>query len=299
MLTETDVDLFRWLWMLRVMTLGQLRRAGYYQPDTGRVSSLDNVRKRLRRLSQKGFLESDRLLDTRERIYLLAEPALFPLRERYDIVQRRLYKPQGLGTLRQVHHALLVSECAVQVVEALRDSSLETLNLRPLGVPFYYTHAVANPRQKRHVERFVTQEDIAVPGRAAPLRIRPDLVFALAQGSVARLYFLEVDRGSEGVAQIAEKQLGYHHYFEAPDPASPERKLWQRYGAVHDYRVLLVTTEARRVTTLVQQLRLQPGFGLMNFSTVGERQEQERGENFVHDPIWTNQYGTQRSLAKR
>ena len=62
-LTARDVELFRWLWMLRVLTLGQLRRLGYYQPDTGQLSVLDNVRKRLKRLWDAGYFEGTRLLD--------------------------------------------------------------------------------------------------------------------------------------------------------------------------------------------------------------------------------------------
>lgn len=299
-LTDTDHELFRWLWMLRVLTLGQLRRAGYYQPDEDRVSSLHNVRKRLRRLWQKGYIRGDTLLETRERIYFLDEPALPALRERYGIEQQRLYRPRGKAqSLRQVHHALMVSECAVRVAESIRKSAIQLADLPPLKMPFYHTHAVGNVRKKKHVERFVTQENLDLAGLDQPLRIRPDLVFALTQdsarGPVSRLYFLEADRGSESPREVAEKLRAYHHYAEYLDPLDSSRYLWQRYGAVRDFRVLMVTTDDRRAATLVRALKGQPGFELAAVATIDAVKEQ----NLVFGPIWTNAIGVNRALARR
>jgi hypothetical protein len=294
-LTERDLQLFRWLWMLRVLTLGQLRRVGYYQPETGRCSSLHNVRKRLQRLWQAGYLTGDTVLETRERVYFLAEPALEPLRERFGVAQRRLYRPRGMETLRQVHHSLMVSECAVRVAESIRNSGMSLCDLPPLRMPFYHPHAVGNVRKKKHVERFVTQEDLRVPGHPKRLRIRPDLVFALAQGDASRLYFLEADRGSEAPREVATKQLAYHHYATAPDPNDPLRARWQRYGPMRDFRVLIVTTDDRRAAQLCGALRSKPGFELMAVSTIQSVTE----ENILFDPVWTNQRGRKRALARR
>ena len=299
MLTATDVELFRWLWMVRVLTLRQLQRVGYYQPDTGKLSSLHNVRKRLQRLWNHGYLSGDRLLETRERIYFLAAQALPALREHCSIPQRRLYQPRGSGTWRQVQHSLMVSECAVRVMEALRHSHLELLNLGPLHMAFYHTHAVAGTASKKHVERFVSQEDLVVPSQAAPIRIRPDLVFALAKSQhdqpLARLYFLEADRGFESAREIAAKLLAYHHYASALDPHDSTRYRWQRYGAVRDFRILLVTTERQRARSLTRSLRDKPGYELTAVASLDAVKE----ENPVFDPIWTNVAGRGRALAKK
>lgn len=292
-LTERDLELFRWLWMLRVLTLGQLRRAVCYQPETGQCSSLHNVRKRLQRLWQAGYLTGDRL-ETRERIYFLGEPALDPLRERFGIAQRRLYRPRGMETYRHVHHALMVSECAVRIAESIRGSDMALCDLPPLGMPFYHPHAVGDVRRKKHVERFVTQEDLRVPEHPQRLRIRPDLVFALAQGDVSRLYFLEADRGSEAPREVATKQLAYHHYATAPDPDDPSRLRWQRYGSMRDFRVLIVTTDDRRAGQLCGALRSRPSFELVAVSTI----EAVKEENLVFGSIWTNAHGSRRALAR-
>lgn len=293
--TPNDAQLFRWLWMLRVITLNQLRRVGYYQPETGRLSALDNVRKRLSRLRKAGYLTGDRLMDTRERIYHLGEAALGPLREHYDLQQQRLYQPKGLETLRQVQLSLMVSECAVRITAAIRGSALSIPELPPLGASFYHTHAVGEAGKRRHVERFVTQDDLRVTELLQPLRIRPDLVFALSQRKISRLYFLEADRASESSQQIADKQLAYHHYQRVSmDQADPDRRPWHRYGPMRDFRVLFVTTDERRVKNLVKSLRDQPGFDLMVFSSLGAVRE----GNMAFDPIWTNHVGAERALAK-
>lgn len=292
-LTENDVQLFHWLWMLRVLTLRQLRRLGYYQPDTGRLSSMDNVRKRLKRLWDAGYFEGDRLAERKERIYVLGDRALKPLRETYGIRQWRLYQPR-FETEAQILHPLLVSECAVRVVEALRRpaSDLELASLQPLAVPFVHTHLVGNARKRKHVERFVSQEDLEVEGET--LRIRPDLVFGLEKDGRGRLYFLEADRGTERPVDVAAKLAAYAAYLETPDPDQPDRRLWQRYGPFGDFRVLVVTTTRRRVRSLASTLRDHPGWDLVNLTTASK----VRRESPLFDEIWLNRFGEERALAK-
>jgi Replication-relaxation len=291
-LTAGDIEVCRWLWMLRVLTIDQIRRLRYHHEATGRLSSPDNVRKRLKRLWDEGYLAGDVLQQTNERIYFLGERGLEALRAAYGLDQRRLYRPRSPETMQQLAHPLLVSECAVRFVESVRGSDVELPELAPLWIPFYHTHAVADVRRKKHIERYVTQEDLAVPGRPEPFRIRPDLVFALARGSAWRLFFLEADRGSESVQEIAQKQKGYHYFQAAPDPQNPPQRLWQRYGPARDFRVLFVTTTERRVEALRRQLEDLPGFELMNFAAIPEVQSR----NVVSEPIWHTRSGVKALL---
>jgi len=292
-LTAGDIEVCRWLWMLRVLTIEQIRRLRYFQADTGRLSSPDNIRKRLKRLWDAGFLAGDVLQATNERIYSLGEKGLEPLRVAYGLEQRRLYRPRSPETMQQLAHPLMVSECAVRFVESVRGSDVEIPDLAPLWIPFYHTHAVADTSRKKHTERYVTQEDLRVTGHPEPFRIRPDLVFALARGSAWRLFFLEADRGSESVQEITLKQAGYAHLQAAPDPDQPAQRLWQRYGPARDFRVLFVTTTPRRVEVLRRQLAEQPGFELMAFSTLQEAQSR----NVVLDPVWRRK-GDHRALMR-
>jgi len=292
-LTSTDLEIFRWLWMLRISTLGQIRRVHYFQQDSGgKLSAFDNVRKRLRRLMEAGYLTADTFLETKERIYMLGAKALPPLAERYGIVQSRLYEPRGNDTLTQIRHPLMVSEVATRLVESLRGSAVELVDLEPLVVPFVHTHAIADSTQKRHVDRFVSQFDLEVDG--VVLRIRPDLVFGLKAEGRARLYFVEADLGSESSQQIAEKFRGYHAYRIAPDPQNRSNPCWRRYGAFEDFRVLFVTMTELRVKSLVRFLANRPGFELSAFSMLDAIKEQ----NMIFAGAWTSQQGTGRPLMK-
>ena len=291
-LTPKDVELFRWLWMLRVLTLGQLRRLGYYQPETGQLSVLDNVRKRLKRLWDAGYLEGTRLLDSKERVYFLGELALPALRDRYGMEQRRLYRPKLESDL-QLLHPLMVSECAVRMVEAVRETGFELVNLLPLRIPFVHARTVGDTTKRRYVDRFVAQENVPVLG-SEPVRIRPDLVCGIGKSGRSRLYFFEADRDTESVQEVVTKQLAYAQYWDALDPDQTQRRLWQRYGAFRDFRVLIVTTSERRMGNLVAGLEGQEGWELAAVTTL----ERLTGSHPLFAPIWRNQQGDERALAR-
>ncbi|MEE4247007.1 MAG: replication-relaxation family protein [Kangiellaceae bacterium] len=298
LLTEGDIEALWWVWMLQVLSLDQIRRLRYFQEETGKLSHPDNVRKRLSRLAKAEYLIGDELWEEysrkRMRIYRIGAAALPPLSYHFGVEQTRVHRPKAQNVFRQVHHTLLVSECAVRIVESLRGSDFEVPRLPPVEVPFYQTHMVGNPRSKKHVERFVSQEDIWVPTASKPHRIRPDLVFALGKEGAHRLFFLEADRGTESHAEIAAKQKGYACYAKAPDPDDPRKYLWQRYGAMRDFRVLLVTTTERRIKGLRSSLQNEPGFELMAFTT----EEQLQHSNMAMEAIWTVPNGEQHPLLK-
>ena len=298
-LTGTDHDLFRWLWMLKVMTLGQLRRASYYQPETGRVSSIHNVRKRLQRLWQKGYIKGDTLVETRERFYTLEELGLSALRDRFGIRQQRLYHPRAASSHRSLERDLMISECAVRILEASRASALDLMSLRPLAIPFYKTHTVGDTKSKKHIERFVSQEDLQVAGHPLALRIRPDLVFALeqevTQRRFSRLYMVHVIHGNTSAKKAADWLFAYHHYRDHSDPENPSKPLWKRYGDLDDFRVLLVTRKKDRVRSLARALEAKPGFDRTGIASL----EALTSRDPLFDGIWTNLLGSGRALAQR
>lgn len=294
-LTEGDIETFWWVWLLRVLSLDQLRRLRYFQPETARLSSEDNVRKRLARLAQAGYMVSDRLHTTRERLYFLGEKALRPLRAYHGIDQQQLFRPRAGETLTQLLHPLLVSEIAVRLVESLRDTpDVNLMNLLPLELPFLHTHAIGNPRAKKHTERFVTQVDLRDPGNPEPLRIRPDLVFGLEVEESRRLFFVEADRGFEGAPELARKQRAYAAYRDTLDSDDPQHYLWQRYGDFADFRVLVVTTTAKRIESLEKVMKREKGYDLVAFGTA----EEVARENVVTGGFWQTGDGRRQSFLR-
>lgn len=274
--TEREAGVFYWLWMLRVLTLDQILRLQYYRSDAAKHSSRINLRKRLRALEAGGYLEGlpFRNEGKLEKVYYLGPAALSHL-ARYGIGQKRLYTPCAALAPPQLLHPLMVSECAVCVVESLRGTSVITPGLAPFEAPFYGTHVVENPRAKQHVKRFLTQEDVQAPGRR--LRIRPDLVFALRLDDTARLYFLEADRGLEGARILAEKLEAYKTFFNLYGP------LWMKYHpAVRDARVLVVFDTPQRAGVILRSLPDGAVCSGVSFAALPSLQRC----NAVFDPIW-------------
>lgn len=283
-LTAGDDGLFRLLFMLGVMTVDHIRRTRYFQEDTGRVSVLENVCRRLKRLRDEHYLEvEDVFTEDRVRVltYRLGEAALPELHLRNPLItQRRVYRPAERNA-HQLLHALMVTECAVRVMESVRGSDLVTPPVGPLELPFYHARVVAEPSKRGALQRFATQHAVLVKGRRD--MVRPDLVFALERGSRARLFFLEADRGSEGHGDICRKVRAYdafaRHHLEHPG----QRPLWSSYGdTVDSVRVLLVTSGETRLTRLLPVLADTPGGHLVRLATFDE----VRKENVVLGLRW-------------
>ena len=150
----------------------------------------------------------------------------------------------------------------------------------------YTSHMVENPRKKKHVERYITQEDVRMSGVSARFRIRPDLVFALDVDGAQRLYFLEADRGTEGRVQIEEKLTAYHHY------AGTDR--WRRYSAAGDFRVLIITTTPKRVESFLEAFVDHPARGRLAMATF----EKIKEKNVVREGIWMLGNGEESPLVR-
>ena len=71
--------------------------------------------------------------------------------------------------------------------------------------------------------------------------VHPDLMFILrSEGSKVfqKLYFVEIDRGTEGLRVIQDKLTGYHLY--------QREKVFRKFGDFDDFRVMFQTTSAKR-----------------------------------------------------
>jgi hypothetical protein len=239
------------------------------------------VRARLARLREAGYLRAERVYDEERRnilAYRLADRALPELRNKNQAVtQREVYKPPE-RTAHQLLHSLMVSECAVRVIESIRDSDLVAPALAPLGLPFYHARVVAEPGPRRSVQRFVTQDEVEIDGRG--YSIAPDLVFALRRGERERLFLVEADRGGEGYSELQRKVRAYGAY---------ERSLCGRGGCkysdvVRDVRVLLVALSGVRIKGVLAHLAATatPGAELLRCAPL----EIVRGANMVFDAPW-------------
>ena len=115
------------------------------------------------------------------------------------------------------------------------------------------------------------QWQVKVPEHGVMLGVIPDQVFALEyadhNGKVQRVYFfLEADRGTMPVVRSGLRQTSFYRKLLAYE-ATWTQKVHQRKLGIHRFRVLTVTTNAMRVTTLLEACsHLKRGHGLFLFA---------------------------------
>lgn len=301
LITSKDRELFTLLFMFRVMTIEQIRRIRYFDPKRGTCSAFDNVRKRLRRLWQAGFIkgswvylesEDARLEDTRHRAYILSRGAIPHLRRSIPNLTQTTISEKF--PLRTIDHSFLVSECGCRLLESARRPGIQLINLSPYGLPLYHSRVASATQGRMAKESFVTQDEVW--DGTSHLTIRPDLVFALQADLVrSRLFFLEVDRGLESHQQLATKIRAYRQY--------RENRMYSSYHkSIQDIRVLIATTSWERVSQLSSGLSNVPGFEILGMTTLEEIRKYSPDEpenskpNMVASPIWLAPTGTKEPL---
>jgi hypothetical protein len=155
-----------------------------------------------------------------------------------------------------LEHALLVSDVMVAVELACRKYG---------SVKIIYEDELALPMDHQPFGWRVTIQS------GLKLGVIPDRVFALefsdASGSNQRVhFFLEADRGTMPVMRSGLKQTSFYRKLLAYE-ATWTQKVHQRKLGIHRFRVLTVTTNAMRVTSLLEACsRLKRGHGLFLFA---------------------------------
>jgi DNA-binding transcriptional ArsR family regulator len=254
-ITQRDVALLRNISRLRLASAAQLAAL-----DGG---SAQNVSRALLALFENGYVErpvaqvASRLLyeGSRPTIYGLTRKGATQLRQHGEDVRRRLLdgidKERGAGW-RFIEHTVAISEFMVSLELAMRGRD----DLRILERGEILEDA---PKSKR--DRLVRIE--ATIRTASGLRknaIIPDALFGLRFNDGQHRYFmLEVDRGEMPVERYSNTQRTYFSrkmltYYEA----SRQQRHLHDLG-LENFRVLTVTTSARRVERMLEALDAMTG----------------------------------------
>lgn len=243
--------------------------------------SAQAIQRRLTLLYRHGYLERPRaqltyyhLPGSRHLVYGLGNKGGALLKQELgDAFTPVLWgeKNQAIGRM-FLEHALLVSDVMVAIELACRNHS---------GV------------------RFVSEAEVDLPVKQKPFQWRvqlnptlklgvvPDRVFALDttrnDGRVERIvFFLEADRGTMPVRRSSLSQTSFYRKLLAYS-ATWAQALHRRRLGIQRFRVLTVTTSAKRVQSMVDACReLERGQGLFLFA------DKEILENLaiLIDPIW-------------
>jgi len=178
------------------------------------------------------------------------------LSQELDVAPARIQQNHDIGRM-YLDHAILVSDVMVSIELACRKSG---------DVRLLYKDQLA--LQSEHSD---LQWRVKVPDHGVTLGIVPDRVFALEYpddaAEMQRVYFfLEADRGTMPVVRSGLTQTSFFRKLLAYE-ATWTQKVHQRKLGIHRFRVLTVTTNAMRVTSLLEACsRLKRGHGLFLFA---------------------------------
>jgi DNA-binding Lrp family transcriptional regulator len=222
-------------------------------------ASPQQVLRRLKLLYHHGYLTRPRAQleyyergGTRPMVYGLSSKGGKLLERELGITVSGKEHDDGVGRM-FLEHAILVSDVMVMIELACRKSG---------DVRLLYENLLA-------LQSF--QWRVKIREQGVTLGVVPDRVFALEYtdhaGEMQRVYFfLEADRGTMPVVRSGLTQTSFYRKLIAYE-AIWTQKIHQRKLGIHRFRVLTVTMNAMRVTSLLDACsRLKRGHGLFLFA---------------------------------
>ena len=243
-LMTRDLTILQALGRYRYLRTGQIARLVF--PDAKTVQS---ARRRLKYLYHAGYVGriqpmTDSALGHAEMAYYLERAGAEMLED--DNLPR--FSSKGLVKPQFLRHALEVSEARLCLEQAVATAP---------GVDLH--RVVMDHELKARTEEAVGRrryrlfDEVQDPIGKRKLVVHPDLMFVLkaeaAPGRVfQRLFFVEIDRGTEGLRVISDKLTGYHLY--------RREAVFKKFGAFDGFRLLLQTNSAKRTANFAKLLEI-------------------------------------------
>jgi hypothetical protein len=280
-LTERDREVIEALRRYRYLRTGQIHRL-VFAPQAG----LQMTRRRLRFLAAPEFAYLQRAefyvhegAIKPESAYFLGSAGLGLLTELG--LPPPPYPTDRPGRVRHrfLEHALELSEFRLKLELALRP-------LPFLSLPRF----VAEFEIKEHLQNAVSKERYklyhAFPGGPRRLVVFPDAMFILRQRETTaeRLYFAEIDRGTEGAQVIRDKAAAYQLY--------REQGIFKKFGSFPRFRVLFQAPSEKHSRQIRQALAGSKGEELFWVAAATELSP----ATLLTAPVWTDSAGKRRAI---
>ncbi len=269
MVTERDLLILRAVARYYVLNREQIQRLVFPDDTNGRIT-----RRRLQSLVDAHLLNRQPMLVCYPANGVPA-PVYFPSRTGIELLAEmtgddRLFAISSQApSMHHVWHWLAVSETHIAFDQAIALQSEATI------IDWYNEYDVVNPQEVTPELRFRLYTLL----RSVPrLVCAPDAAFLLNARGHAKVFYLEEDRATSGVQQIAAtKTQGYAVLAEV----FGHRRHFPQ-ATVDKFTVLMVAPNARRRDALRKALRDKPGASLWRFASAEEMQP----EGLLHEPIW-------------
>lgn len=282
-LVERDMTILRALARYKYLRTSQIKRLVFAEN-----SSIQSARRRLKYLYHHGFAGRIEALvqsghGVGETAYFLDRKGRALLEDEFDFAggskKQNQVKPQYLA------HALDVAEFQLTLDLALAESDAIALKRFVADHELKGCAAKAVGRQ-----RYKLFDQVTHPVSKKSFTVYPDALVIL-QGigklkAYSQLYFVEVDRGTEGLRIIRDKLTGYRLY--------AEQGIFKKFGKFADFKVLIQTTSEKRKHNIHEAVSNMIG---------GERvwvtcQTQVTPQSLLRESIWLDHRGESRSVIR-
>ncbi len=282
-LTTRDLDILRALNRYRYLRTGQVQRLCF--PN---CRSIQSARRRLKYLFHNRYVG-------RITPYIQIGQGSCEVAYYLEKEGRKLLESQGetLSTFSSKHqvrpiflqHALDVSEFRLCTEQALTHHP--TIALRRFVADFELRHHTKNAVGKH---RYRLYDEIQHPTSRQNYTVYPDAMFIL-QGKDAlaehqRLYFVEIDRGTEALKVIRDKLIGYNLYHQ--------HGTYQKFGRFNGFRLLFQTKSQKRLDNLMTLLDGFEGADLVWFTSY----DTVTPQSLLSQPIWTDRKRQSQTILK-
>ncbi len=282
-LTDRDLEIFRVVNRYRYLRTGQIKRLVFPGNTTEQ-----STRRRLKYLFHNGYL--GRVMPfvrigegSSETAYYLDKSGRELLKQAGEEVGA--YAFGGQVKHHFLDHALDISEFRVNLELALVDHPVAEVHR--FTADFEVKAHTADAIGKR---RYKLYDEVTHPATREPYVVYPDaLIILKGKGKFEdyqRLYFLEIDRGTEGLNVIKDKITGYSLYLK--------QNVFVKFGKFKGFTVLLQTNSAKRAENIRHFLTGVDGSELVWISDAG----QVKQETIATSPIWQDHELKMRAVLK-
>ena len=243
-LTDRDLEILRKLNQYRYLRTGQIKLLVFPENVT-----LQSTRRRVRYLYHHKFINRIQPLirpgdnQTGETAYFLAQEGIKLLESVGETIIPYPHSDSRKHLF--LHHALELSDFRIYLNQALDGHPKVELH-RFVGDHELKSHL----KSKKGNDRFRLYQKLTHPVTNQDYHFHPDGLFILrGKGNLKdhqRLFFIEIDRGTESLDRIRNKVIGYNLFQKSSS--------FQKFGKFDDFKVLIQTHSDKRARNMREHL---------------------------------------------
>ena len=282
--TSRDIEILKALNEFRYLKTGQIKRLIF--SDNG---SMQSTTRRLKYLYHHNYISRLHAYvspgkGSQETTHYLGNEGIKTLQALGESV--RIYKKNSKAKYMFLQHACDLSEFRLLLTLALKANSDISLDqfIADFEMKAGTDKRIGNNRYKlfsKHIH----------PANKQSYKVYPDGLIHLStivnDKKYNQLYFLEIDRGTEGLQVIRDKITGYNIYLK--------QEIYKKFGNFQGFKVLIQTSSKKRATNIQNTLIDHEGAHFVLVTAVQNVNE----KTILNEQIWSNHLGEKKSVLKR